>query len=159
MHYFGRENNLDRRPLDVVALGTENKNRSNIINLFALRAQWKYNIIKVLCFFFFTRPTVGGGWQNAMIYFGRRDWRREGWKWSEKLTPTVYHCCRRAEGIRLPLSYYALAADSSRFVYIIIIIITINFYFLQTSSNGLSLSLSLSLTLSVSVSFALRSRI
>jgi len=80
-------------------------------------------------------------------YFGRRRRRVEGWKWSEKLTRTAYHCCRRAEGIRLPLSYYAPAADSSRFV--CIIIITINFPVGQTSSNGLSPSLFLSSSLRV----------
>jgi len=121
----------------------------------ARNARWKYNIVKVLCVFF-PRPAEGEGRQNAMIYFGRRAWdsRGEGWKQSKKLTRTAYHCCRRVEGIRLPLSHYALAADSSRFVYYIII----NFPVEQTSSNGLFLSLFPSLFLSVSVSFALRSR-
>lgn len=102
----------------------------------------------MLCVFFHGLQRKGG---KTMVYFSTAaatppnvDCRRGGRKRSEKLTRTAY---RRAERIRLPLSYYAPAADSSRFVYIII---TINFPVEQTSSNGLSLSLC------VSVSFALR---
>lgn len=91
--------------------------------------------------FFSPRPAEGEGFVKRDDIFRRGTAGEKGVKAVRKINPYRLPPLLQtggAEGKRLPLSLYALAADSSRFVYIII---TINFPVEQTSSNGLSLSL------------------